>query len=495
MLFITSLSPSHHNADIQLDAVNSWIALGNKVQSFNTPAEIEKLQAFAELVEFIPVSNPDETGLADFNRPLVKITHMINCFRQQTEHETCLLINSDIELLPEHDIMQAIEEGAKTHFILGKRWNYQTNKRNMSYEPYGIDFFALNKQNAALYPENRIYCMGECFWDYWIVCYPLIGKYPMYAVHERFGIHKVHQLQWKQETWHRLYGYFKDEMCKHIGGFENSGDMYSNVYALYQHFIARANALPLPDRFEPETTHTKKTENRFEEDFFVDELLMNVKQRFNLKIKGLLHVGGYDGVEMKIYSDLGINKVVFFEPLKSNFEKLLKNVAPFDGVTCHPVALGKKECEMPMFVEVKNGGMSSSLLQPKLHTEFYPHIPFDVSETVKVVTLDSYRYADCNVLVMDTQGFELEVLKGAKKTLKTIDYIITEANLDEIFEGCAKLTQLTDFLDKAGFTLIQFTQNEFLWGEAFFMRKEIAIQHYRDKLKNNAFTHAPAITA
>ena len=200
-----------------------------------------------------------------------------------------------------------------------------------------------------------------------------------------------------------------------------------------------------------------------------------------MKINGILHVGGYDGEEVKGYDQLGIKQVVFFEPLKSNFEKLLKTVLPYNSATCHQVALGRDESEMEMFVEEENGGQSSSFLQPKLHAEFYPQIQFKKREKVKVVTLDSYGYTSCNMLVMDTQGFELEVLKGAEKTLKTIDYIITEANVGEIFEGCAKLEQLIFFLEEKGFTLISFNQNEFLWGEAFFMRKDLAVKHYRDK--------------
>jgi len=483
MLFLTSLSPSHKNAEIQLDAVQSWLALGNKVQSFNTPAEIDKLQSFANLVEFVPVTNPEHTGIADFNRPLVKITHIINWFRNQTEYENCLLINSDIELLPEYDIMKALEEGAKTHFVFGKRWNYETNKRNMSYEPYGIDYFALNKENAALYPSEEIYCMGECFWDYWIICYPLLKSYPIYALHERFGIHKKHQLQWEQSTWHRLYHYFKQKMGKNIGGLGNEDDIYSNIYSLYQVFISRAQALPLPDKYEAQTTKAVLNGKvRGDEVFYVDELLLRAKKQFRMNINGILHVGGYDGEEIAGYSQLGIKKVVFFEPLKSNFDKLTKKVANYTGVTCHKVALGKKAGEMTMYVESHNGGQSSSLLKPGLHKDFYPFIEFEKSaEKVKVATLDSYNYTDCNMLVMDTQGYEMEVLKGAKKTLKNIDYIISEANLAEIFEGGANFSDLIDFLQQEGFTLISFQQNEFLWGDAFFIRADLAVQHYRDK--------------
>ena len=41
-----------------------------------------------------------------------------------------------------------------------------------------------------------------------------------------------------------------------------------------------------------------------------------------------------------------------------------------------------------------------------------------------------------NFINIDVQGYELEVFKGSVEFLKTIDYIMTEVNRDELYKNC-----------------------------------------------------------
>ena len=41
---------------------------------------------------------------------------------------------------------------------------------------------------------------------------------------------------------------------------------------------------------------------------------------------------------------------------------------------------------------------------------------------------------DITSINMDVQGYELEVLKGATKTLEQVDYVYCEVNRDEVYE-------------------------------------------------------------
>jgi hypothetical protein len=56
-----------------------------------------------------------------------------------------------------------------------------------------------------------------------------------------------------------------------------------------------------------------------------------------------------------------------------------------------------------------------------------------------------------NFLTIDVQGYELEVLKGSRETLKNINYILTEVNRDELYENCARVEQLDEFLGRFNF--------------------------------------------
>ena len=54
---------------------------------------------------------------------------------------------------------------------------------------------------------------------------------------------------------------------------------------------------------------------------------------------------------------------------------------------------------------------------------------------------------------MDTQGSELQVLRGASVLLKCVRFIKTEAADFESYRGCTTVDELTDFLKARGFKL------------------------------------------
>ena len=85
--------------------------------------------------------------------------------------------------------------------------------------------------------------------------------------------------------------------------------------------------------------------------------------------------------------------------------------------------------------------------------------------------LDDYNITDCNVLVLDVQGNELAVLKGAKNTLKHIDYVFTEFNTVEMYEGCPSLDELDDTLYPLGFDRVQTWYTQQHWGDAFYLKR------------------------
>jgi len=127
-----------------------------------------------------------------------------------------------------------------------------------------------------------------------------------------------------------------------------------------------------------------------------------------------------------------------------------------------------------MNVEQANQGMSNSLLKPIKHLDQYPSIQFTTTEEVEVRPLDeitSHLLTRGNLLVMDVQGFELEVLKGATQTLNQIDYIYTEVNRDEVYENCARVEQLDEFL--TDFSRVETSWAGGSWGDSWYIRKSL----------------------
>lgn len=193
--------------------------------------------------------------------------------------------------------------------------------------------------------------------------------------------------------------------------------------------------------------------------------------KYNLKINGVLHIGAHHGQEYKLYKSRNIRNLIFFEPLKDNFNILKITVG--DECILHNIALGNKSGFVEMFVETDNYGMSSSILEPKLHITQYPFIKFDKRETVEMKKLDDivFNRNDFNMINIDVQGYELEVFKGATNILKSIDYIICEVNTDELYVECTKLNDVSNFLYAFGFELVEVDMSGGNWGDALFVKK------------------------
>lgn len=203
----------------------------------------------------------------------------------------------------------------------------------------------------------------------------------------------------------------------------------------------------------------------------------NLKEKYNLNITGVAHVGAHVGGEHEIYKSVGISPkdIYYFEPFSENYRKLLINTR--NESHYYNVALGSEHKTAYLNIERANGSQSCSILEPKHHLDMYPSITFDEKELVYVETLDSIldpdickEFAKVNFLNMDVQGYELEVLKGAEETLHRIDYILTEINIDEMYEKCVQYNQLRDFLFDKGFVMVETDLQYVSWGDALFVR-------------------------
>lgn len=194
--------------------------------------------------------------------------------------------------------------------------------------------------------------------------------------------------------------------------------------------------------------------------------------KYQLKIKGIVHIGAHHGDEHKTYLMHNITNLIYFEPVKKNFEVLKSSVG--SGYELHNFALGNFEGEVDMFIENNNRSMSCSILEPSLHVEQYPWIQFTEKETVKISKLDNFKIdtEKYNMINIDVQGYELEVFKGGENTLLGIDYIMTEINRDELYKNCAKIDELNEFLLKFGFELVEQEWAGVTWGDGFYMKKK-----------------------
>ena len=203
-------------------------------------------------------------------------------------------------------------------------------------------------------------------------------------------------------------------------------------------------------------------------------------KKYNLNIDGVIQIGAHFGEEYPLYVKYDIKNILFFEPLENCCNVLVNNVMRY-GVEGRNIglinsALGSKPGIQTMYVDNMEGA-SSSLLKPKQHLEQHPHIAFPNRQDVQVITLDSFwdvntetKLENFNFINIDVQGYELEVFKGATKTLESIDYIMTEINNDEVYENCVLVESLDEFLGEYGFKRVETSWAGGTWGDGFYIK-------------------------
>ena len=199
--------------------------------------------------------------------------------------------------------------------------------------------------------------------------------------------------------------------------------------------------------------------------------LKNLNKKYDLKIKGVLHIGAHFGQEFNTYEELNIKNVMFFEPLPHTFEVLKNNIG--NKAILVNKALGNMVGEVKMNVEFANKGQSSSILEPIGHLKQYPHIRFESEEKVQITKLDNFidEKDNYNFINIDVRGYELEVFKGGSKYLNHIDYIMTEVNRAEVYKNCPMIEDLDTFLGNYGFERVETTWDGGTWGDAFYIKK------------------------
>jgi FkbM family methyltransferase len=171
--------------------------------------------------------------------------------------------------------------------------------------------------------------------------------------------------------------------------------------------------------------------------------------------RGVIHVGAHAGQEAWIYG-LFKKPVLWFEPIPEVFAKLKENIRRYPRQEAiQSLVTDVDGAEFQFNVSNCNGG-SSSVFELGGHKEMYPGVEYVDKLTLRSVSLDSALATrkgaqPYNCLVMDVQGAELLVLKGAINTLPKIDWIFAECADFEIYENGCTYSDLKSFLEPKGF--------------------------------------------
>ena len=185
-------------------------------------------------------------------------------------------------------------------------------------------------------------------------------------------------------------------------------------------------------------------------------LLKRDPDRFLRKVSGVIHVGANTGQERDQYAKHGL-RVIWIEPIPEVFATLKTNLTDFHQQRALQDRVSDQDDAEYTFHIANNGGASSSILDLKLHSDIWPNVIYEKSITLRSKTLASLLEKECispgeyDALVMDTQGSELLVLKGAIPVLHNFKYIKTEVPDFESYAGCCQLTDIGSFMAQHGY--------------------------------------------
>lgn len=170
--------------------------------------------------------------------------------------------------------------------------------------------------------------------------------------------------------------------------------------------------------------------------------------KHNISVKGVIQVGAHYAQEHDEYLKAGIKKFAYIEPCKETFAILETRRGSDENVMLFNCACGEENGEMEMNTGSSNQGQSNSLLKMAKHLTIHPGIMLPTTEKVTVMRLDSLGLMDqgYDLLTMDCQGYEGWVLRGGLKTLQQANWVYSEVNRDEVYEGCTKVEELDQLL-------------------------------------------------
>tara|TARA_X000001036_G_scaffold427974_1_gene457209 strand:- start:169 stop:939 length:771 start_codon:yes stop_codon:yes gene_type:complete len=207
----------------------------------------------------------------------------------------------------------------------------------------------------------------------------------------------------------------------------------------------------------------------------------------------LAQVGAHFGQEIPLLVESQINQIYLFEPLEEALEVLDKKIKNNDNITLFPFALGNENSNKEMYYSDNNYGQSSSMLEPNLHKVLQPKIKFQKKITIEVRKLKDLSLENIDFLIMDVQGYELEVLKGFSSKLQDVKYIFTEINRNYLYEDNVLISELDIFLKNNGFirTWTSWRTADMPWGDALYIKvnKIDIVQRLYLNLKNFLLTN------
>jgi len=197
----------------------------------------------------------------------------------------------------------------------------------------------------------------------------------------------------------------------------------------------------------------------------------------------IIDVGANEGQSIKRFNLIFDNCIVHsFEPITKCFNQMIKDF-PGKRFIKNNYALSDKNANKEFFIN-KSSVTSGFNRINKNYDENNEKNKIKNSIKIKTTTLDAYinfnKIKKIDILKIDTQGHELNVLRGAKKSLKKnmINFIEVEIILCEYYIKKIKLYEIDHIMDKNNYELFDLSgihyskKSQIKWFDMLYIKKK-----------------------
>ena len=186
----------------------------------------------------------------------------------------------------------------------------------------------------------------------------------------------------------------------------------------------------------------------------------------------IFDVGSHKGKLAKLMYDLYKNAVIYcFEPNKSMNDDL-KKIG--NNIKVYNCALGVKNEEKQMLInKIDLTNTLSKINENYLYLKIKNFIlakskKDNVYETIQVISLENFcfekKIKNIDFLKLDVEGYEYNVLLGAKNIIKNVKFVMLEVQKNNMYNGYSK-KNIEVFLKENNFILIKTFKFPFMFFE------------------------------
>jgi len=156
----------------------------------------------------------------------------------------------------------------------------------------------------------------------------------------------------------------------------------------------------------------------------------------DMKFNCIVDVGAWCGTWTLSMQQFA-KKIHCHEPNNIHYECLLRNISPYIHIESHNQAVGNEDGHIKLTKE--SATQNTRVLLEK--------------GNIWINKLDHLGYKDVDFIKIDVEGLEMEVLKGAEKTLEDVKYLMIELNGNSERYGSSK-KDIKEHLKSLGFKIL-----------------------------------------